>query len=125
MNVNAAALRGYAAHAMSTKSDRRGEYETFAKVTKRMRDGAMNAKTRFPQYAEALHDNQRLWNALVVDISDSENPLPDSLKARIFYLADFTRIHTEQVLTAQASVVPLLEINIAIMRGLKGEGAET
>ncbi|MEM6939031.1 MAG: flagellar biosynthesis regulator FlaF [Pseudomonadota bacterium] len=125
MNASAAAIRGYGANATSTQSDRRGEYETFARVTKRLRDAAMSAKEHYPLYVEALSDNQRLWTALAVDVADKENGLPDSLKARILFLADFTRVHTQDVLTKNASVVPLLEINIAVMRGLKGDGVQS
>ncbi len=125
MNASALAIQGYGAHALNTQSDRRGEYETFARVTKRLRDAAITAKTHFPKLAEALSDNQRLWTALVVDIADKENELPDILKARILYLEEFTRVHSRKILTEKASVAPLLEINIAIMRGLKSDGAET
>lgn len=124
MNASALAIQGYGAHALNTQSDRRGEYETFARVTKRLRDAALTAKSHFPGYAKALSDNQQLWTALVVDVVDKENELPDTLKARIMYLADFTRVHTQKVLIQNASVAPLLEINIAIMRGLKSDGID-
>ncbi|WP_147111900.1 flagellar biosynthesis regulator FlaF [Tateyamaria sp. syn59] len=116
------ALKGYAEHATSTKSGRRSEYEVVAKVTKQLRDSAVEAKTNFAAFANALHMNQRLWTALVVDVADEANPLPDELKARIMYLADFTRHHTKRVLRENASVLPLLEINMAVLRGLKAEG---
>lgn len=119
------ALKGYTEHAVSTKSGRRSEYEVIAKVTQQLRDRAMNAKKNYAAYAEALHTNQRLWTALVVDVVDEENPLPDDLKARILYLADFTRHHTRRILREKASVLPLLEINMAVLRGLKQEGSVT
>lgn len=116
------ALKGYAEHAKSTRSGRRAEYEVIAKVTQQLRDRAVDAKQNFPAYADALHTNQRLWTALVVDVVDGDNPLPDELKARIVYLADFTRHHTRRILRDKASVLPLLEINMAVLRGLKQEG---
>ncbi len=122
MNASMAAIRGYGANATSTQSDRRGEYDTFARVTKRLRDAAMTEKTHYPRYVEALSDNQRLWTVLMVDVADDDNDLPEDLRARIAYLADFTRVHTRKILKEKASVVPLLEINIAVMRGLKGDG---
>lgn len=123
MNVSQAALRGYADNANSTRSDRRGEYDVFAKVTQRLRDTATKAKTEFPRYAEALADNQRLWIALAVDVVDENNGLPDDLRARILYLSEFTQDYTRRILRERASVMPLLEINVAVMRGLKQEGA--
>ncbi|WP_299652808.1 flagellar biosynthesis regulator FlaF [uncultured Tateyamaria sp.] len=116
------ALKGYAEHAPSTKSDRRSEYEVIAKVTQQLRDRAVDAKKNFPAYADALHANQRLWTALVVDVVDPQNPLPKELKSRIVYLSDFTRHHTRRILREKASVLPLLEINMAVLRGLKQEG---
>jgi len=123
-NVNATsqALRGYADNSGSTRSDRRREYDVIARVTQELRDGAVQRKTNFGLFAEALHRNQRLWTALVVDIADVANPLPKELKARIVYLAEFTSQHTGKVLRENASVMPLLEINMAVLRGLKHEG---
>lgn len=116
------ALKGYAENAVSTKTGRRSEYEVIAKITQQLRDRAVDAKKNFPAYADALHTNQRLWTALVVDVSDKNNPLPSELKASVMYLADFTRHHTRRILRDKASVLPLLEINMAVLRGLKNEG---
>lgn len=125
MNAISQALKGYAEHAVSTKSGRRSEYDVIAKVTQQLRDAAVKAKIDFPAFAAALHLNKRLWTALVVDVVDAENPLPDELKARIVYLDNFTRHHTRRVLRENASVLPLLEINMAVLRGLKMEGPQT
>ncbi len=122
MNATSQALRGYAENAISTRNARRAEYDAVARITQRLRDAAVKAKTDFPAYAEALHLNQRLWAALVVDVADTNNGLPDELKARIIYLAEFTQHHTRKILREKASVMPLLEINMAVLRGLKKEG---
>jgi len=125
VNATSQALRGYAENSASTRSDRRGEYEVIARVTQQLRDSAVQRKSDFPAFAEALHTNQRLWTALVVDIADAQNPLPKELKARIVYLAEFTGHHTRRVLRENASIMPLLEINMAVLRGLKKEGSVT
>ena len=125
MNATSQALRGYADNSVSTRSDRRAEYDIIARVTQDLRNCAVQKKTNFAAFAEALHTNQRLWTALVVDIADAENPLPAQLKARIVYLAEFTSQHTGKVLRENASVMPLLEINMAVLRGLKTEGSAT
>lgn len=116
------ALRGYSENAVSTRNGRRAEYEIVARVTHQLRNSAVNSKSDFPAFAEAVHLNQRLWTALVVDIADKHNPLPEELKARIIYLGDFTRKYTRKILREKASVMPLLEINMAVLRGLKAEG---
>lgn len=122
MNATSLALKGYAENSASTRSDRRAEYEIIARVTQELRDCAVQSKSNFSAFAKALHTNQSLWTALVVDIADAENSLPQDLKARILYLAEFTAHQTRLILRKKASVMPLLEINMAVLRGLKKEG---
>ncbi len=122
MDATSLAQRGYAENATSTRNERRSEYDVFARVTQGMRDAATKAKSNFPAYAAALDLNRRLWTALVVDVADPANPIPADLKARIVYLSEFTQQHTRKILRDGASVLPLLEINMAVMRGLKSEG---
>ena len=123
MNAFSTAQRGYAANAAPTRTDRRGEYEVIAQVTRRLRSAAQDSTRNFGSYAEALHDNRRLWTNLAVDVADNGNGLPETLRARVIYLAEFTAQHTSKILRKQASVMPLLEINMAVLRGLKGNGA--
>jgi flagellar protein FlaF len=75
----------------------------------------------FPALAEALHENNRLWMTLAIDVAHPDNLLPDELRARIVYLAEFTRQHSHKVMRKLESAVPLLEINAAILKGLKQE----
>jgi flagellar protein FlaF len=115
------AERGYLQNVSSTRSERRTEYEVIARITHRLRDAAQRAKRDYPGYVAALHDNRKLWQAFAIDVSHKDNQLPDELRARIFYLSEFTEKHTQDILRNKASVVPLLEINLALLRGLKNE----
>jgi flagellar protein FlaF len=54
-------------------------------------------------------------------VADDDNDLPEDLRARLFYLYEFTNHHTRLVIRKKESPVPLLEINMAILRGLKNE----
>ena len=123
MNKIANSRRGYSMNAAATQTDRRAEYNLISRLTYRMRATALRVKENYPEYAEALHDNRRLWNTLAIDVADKENALPEQLKAQVFYLAEFTAQHTSKILKNKASVMPLLEINMADLRGLKTEGA--
>ena len=71
---------------------------------------------------EALHENRILWNTLAADVALPENALPEDLRARIFYLAEFTAQHTRKVLRNEDTAVPLLEVNAAILGGLRTKG---
>ena len=73
--------------------------------------------------ARAIHDNRSLWTALAADVAIETNPLPRPLRAQIFYLSEFTAQHSRKVLAGDASVDVLIDINTAVMRGLRGEGA--
>ena len=121
MNATDMAQRAYAPTAAPTRSDRSIEYQVIARITFRMKS-AIEADNRV-KLIEALHENRKLWRTLALDVADVDNMLPTDLRARIFYLAEFTDQHTSEVLTNKVSPVPLLEINMAILRGLNPTGA--
>ena len=123
MHAQIMAQRAYAAQHAPTRSARSVEYEVIAKVTHRLKTAARKGRAGFPELAQALHDNRELWALLAADVSDAANGLPPDLRARIFYLSEFTRNHSSRVLGGKASVAPLLEINTAILRGLR-QGAQ-
>ena len=117
MNASTLAQRAYAPTAAPIKSDRSVEYDVIARITYRLK--AAIEGDDFPALVQALHENRQLWRTFAVDVADPANALPKDLRARIFYLAEFTAEHTSKVIKKKASAVPLLEINTAIMRGLK------
>lgn len=116
----AAARHGYASASASTRSDKSIEYEILAGITRRVKQAADKGPAGFPDLADALHDNRRLWNAFAVDVADPDNGLPDDLRARLFYLAEFTHSHTRSVLARRADAGPLIDVNMAVLRGLRG-----
>lgn len=113
------ARRAYADPRRGLKSGRQTEYKALAKCTFQMRDAASNGAQGFPALAKALHENQRLWTLLATDVAQAENGLPNDLRARIFYLAEFTQHHTRKVMRDRVSIKPLLEINVAVLKGLR------
>lgn len=119
MNAIHRAQRAYSAANPSTRTSKSIEYEVMARITSRMRAAAERQNDGFGALVEALHENKRLWMAFVVDIAEPSNPLPPDLKARIFYLAEFTHHHSSQVLNRTATVEPLLDINTAVLAGLR------
>ncbi len=120
MNAYTLAQRAYAPTAAPTKSERSIEYEVIARVTSRLKKAITGGS--FPKLVEALHENNTLWRTLALDVADAENGLPKTLRARIFYLAEFTDAQTKKVIRNRDTAVPLLEVNMAILRGLKQSG---
>lgn len=120
MNAQIQAQRAYSAASAPTRTPRNLEYDVVARVTHRMRSADLKGTEGFPALVSALHENKKLWNIFAIDVADAANQLPKGLKAQIFYLAEFTSLHTSKVLTHQATIGPLLEINTAILNGLRG-----
>jgi len=124
MYETALAETGYAASTRSTGSPRGIEYQVFARVTRRLaalRDSAANDLAKL---TEAVHDNNRLWTTLALDVARPENGLPAELRSKIFYLYRFTAQHAKKVLAGEAKADVLVDINTAIMRGLRGPNPE-
>lgn len=120
MNALQMARTAYATTA-PIRSPRTVEYDAFARITERLRLASANARP-FPALAAALAENGRLWTLLAADVADADNGLPETLRARIFFLADFTRLHTRKVLRGTATPDALVDINLAVMRGLRAGG---
>jgi flagellar protein FlaF len=100
------------------RTPRATEYAAFARITARLKAAEAAGRKNFPALAAALAENRRLWTMLAADVAGADNGLPQSLRARIFYLYEFTTHHSRQVLNGKADVAPLIEVNTAIMRGL-------
>lgn len=113
------AQRAYGESAVPTRTPRNLEYDAIARITHRLKLAAQKGKAEFSEFAAALHENRRMWTLFAGSVVDSNNALPDTLRAQLFYLAEFTNHHSTKVLAGKASVRPLLEVNTAVLRGLR------
>lgn len=104
------------------RTPRAQEYDLLARCTQKLSMAWMRRKEDFPMLATALTENLRLWSALAADVAEKGNGLPPPLRAQLFYLYEFTAGHTRSVLDGRASVEVLIDINTAVMRGLRGDG---
>ena len=102
------------------RTERGTEYALFAQVTARLKAVDETDLASFPALAKAVADNQRLWGALAEDLMGDANALPVPLRAQLISLAEFVRRHSLAVLGGRAKVAPLIDINTAIMKGLRG-----
>ncbi|WP_397541815.1 flagellar biosynthesis regulator FlaF [Roseovarius salis] len=127
MNATQQAHNAYGANAHPVRTPRGTEYDAFARITSRLKSAGGRQGTDMRVLAAAVHDNRRLWALLAADAAADGNRLPGPLRAQIISIAEFTRRHSALVLRRQASVAPLLEVNTAIMRGLRDAqgGGET
>lgn len=104
------------------KSPREVEYELFARITRALQSAdPSNAGGRA---AQAIVDNNHLWTELAADLSNPSNELPEGLKAQLLSLAMFSIRHGTRVLSGSGNVSALIDINLNIMKGLRGRGDE-
>ncbi|WP_170479295.1 flagellar biosynthesis regulator FlaF [Ruegeria arenilitoris] len=122
MTPQLSAQRAYSQTAAPTRTPRDTEFEAISQITRRLKAAAARKATDFGEFVRALHENRRLWNLLANGVADKDNALPNELRAKIFYLAEFTDQHSSKVLNGNAVVEPLLEINMAVLRGLRQMG---
>jgi flagellar protein FlaF len=125
VNATDLARQAYASAHSPLRTGRSAEQQVLAMATAGLRAAADATPPDFARLAQALHLNRQLWTRLAADVVEDANPLPDDLRARIFYLAEFTAAHTGRVLRGRASVDALIEVNLAVMRGLAGDVAPT
>lgn len=119
MNAQTLAKTAYSAAQTPVRTPRGVEFEAFARVTHRLKSTARQGREGFGALAAAIHENRRLWTLLAADVATAGNGLPRELRARIFYLAEFTSQHSSKILAGKADTDVLVEINTAIMRGLR------
>ncbi len=114
------AKTAYAPVQTAVKTPRGTEHAAFERVTARLASAA-RPDAPMTQRAAALHDNRQLWTLMAAQVADADNALPQSLRAQIFYLAEFTIQHSRKALRNEQPIAPLIDINTAVMRGLRGE----
>jgi flagellar biosynthesis activator protein FlaF len=119
MDVAAQAVNGYRAVQLQTQSTRSIEARLFAEITAALVRGRRAGKPGFRELATALHRNRALWDALLADISHDANALPTPLKAQLIRLGHFVREFTGRVLKGEAEVDALIDVNNAILEGLR------
>ncbi len=122
MNAYSQARTAYAQAAAPTRTDRGTEYSLFAQVTQQLKAVDAADKSQFARLADAVHTNHRLWNTLAADLMQDENALPVSLRAQLISLAIFVGKQTHVILSGRGSTDSLIEINTAIMKGLRSGG---
>jgi flagellar protein FlaF len=119
------ARTAYASPGTPARTLRGLEYDLFARVTHRLKSSQARGRNDFALLAQALHENRQLWAALASDVAEPGNALPKTLRAQLFYLYEFTEQHSAKVLEGRASAEVLIDINTAVMRGLRSEGRAT
>ena len=121
MSPHTQARSAYGSASSSIRTGRDSEYAVFAQVTSALRAADEKDRAAFAHLARAVTDNQRLWSTLAEDLMSDDNALPLALRGQLISLSEFVRRHSLAVLGGRAGVAPLVDINTAIMKGLRGD----
>ena len=92
-----------------------------ARITSRLRSASRADAVDFPALAAALNDNRTLWTTFAVDLAGDGNALPQALRLQLLNLAQFVHNQTDAVLSGTDDAQALIDINLAVMRGLTGQ----
>lgn len=118
-----AARNAYQSAQTASEDPRAREYRLFIRVTAQLQR-ALDEQDEGPVLGLALHENRSLWNALMEDLSQEGNQLPQDLKAQLISLGIWVNRHSSSVMRGDAAIAPLIEVNKMIITGL-AQQAET
>ena len=113
-------LQAYQKAAQRAENPRDAEFRLFGQVTRALIDAAQADESDLRTRMDALDWNRRLWSALATDCSNSDNSLPQAVRAHIISLSLWVNRHTSAVMRKEEEFEPLIDINRMIMQGLSG-----
>ncbi|MGH1576807.1 flagellar biosynthesis regulator FlaF [Planktotalea sp.] len=112
------AARRYSSLGEHTRNAKDLEYDLILGVTREL----SKQDSDFPSRVKILNKNERLWIGIATQVADQNNQLEPALRARLFYMAEFVIQQTGKILSGEAGSETLVEMNVAVLRGLKGKG---
>ncbi|NPD17514.1 flagellar biosynthesis regulator FlaF [Xinfangfangia sp. D13-10-4-6] len=115
----------YAQPSAPIRTARMAEYDIIARVTQRLVAAQNGRNEDRTELLEAVFNNEKLWSTLAADVAEPTNGLPAMLRARLLYLYRFTVAHSRKIRDNAADAAVLIEVNKAILKGLRGQEAVT
>jgi len=107
----------------SIKSPRDSEIEVILFITRSLKKSEVLKKENYARFVWSIQSNRKLWALLSRDVAHIDNALPNEIKAKILYLGNFVQQYSRKVLKEELTIIPLIDINLAILRGLNDQGA--
>ena len=117
------ASKAYGEITHRTASEKQIEFALFQQITHNLEKVAPAARPAPAVWAGAIDRNLQLWTVLASDLLLPENSLPVETKQGLLNLALFVRRHSMQVLSGEADLADLIEVNRTIMDGIAPAGA--
>lgn len=116
--MNAFATDGYQTALDQVATSREIEARLLSRLTANLSRAMGAPADDFTGCIRALHENERFWAAVALDLASDENQLPERLRASLLSLAGIVIKHSARVRNGSAKPELLLEINRSMIRGL-------
>ena len=117
--MQALAVKAYGETRNRTADNKSLEHALFDQITESLREVVDQEKTDAAKWADAVNRNLELWTVLTTDLLHPDNKLPEAIRKSLLELSVFVRRHSMQVLSGDAQLADLIEINESIMQRLK------
>ena len=99
---------------------REREREAFDRALAQLRSAEARGLSAGAERNAAVGSIQNLWNVLIADLLDSENALPEALRADLVAIGLWNMREAGAVLsTPERSLAALIEVNTSIRDGLR------
>lgn len=118
MNALAAA-EGYRSALTRFETHREAEARLLSRLNRNLQQSMTNMPNNISAFMHALYENDRFWAHIAMDLSEDSNQLPEQLRASLISISGFVIRHSANVRKGAASAEPLIDINLAIIRGLR------
>lgn len=106
-------------HPKAIRTERDIEYYAFLNVTSLLHSALVDERPE--AIIRAANENVRLWTSLLIDLSQKNNLLRDEVKAGLISIGMFSVKQSLKVIGGNEDLMSLIDINLCIMRGLRGE----
>jgi flagellar protein FlaF len=114
-------LQAYQKAQQRVETPREIEYRLFGQVTRALMDIQDLPRHEIARRMDALDWNRRVWSFMAADCVNSDNALPENLRASIISLSLWVGRYSSEVMQKGEDVEPLIDINRTIMQGLASQ----
>ena len=118
--MQALAVKAYGEVRNRTADNKSLEAALFQQITDGLKQAIDLEKSDPATWADAINRNLELWTLLTTDLLNPDNQLQDALRKSLLEISVFVRRTSMQVLSGDATLDDLIEVNESIMSGLKG-----
>lgn len=105
---------------IATQDPRKMEISIFKRINSALTHCAAHPDINATELSGVIQKNSDIWIFFAKEVAHPDHPYPSELKYRILKLAEFAISHGMQVLSKDAELDQLIDINLSMINGLSG-----